>query len=69
MKFVNCQGCAERREWLSERAKESYNSIQRAINALTGGRTKQPDPETEQPTDRKSKRVDSNDKDSGADQH
>ena len=69
MKFVNCQGCEQRRKWLHDRAKQSISSIQRAIEALSSVGTKQPDPKTKQPTDRKSKRTDQSDKAVSADQH
>lgn len=45
MKFIDCQGCEKRRQWLNERAKESISSIQRAIAALSGASAKQPDDE------------------------
>lgn len=35
MKFVNCQGCEQRRKWLHDRAKQSISSIPRAIEALS----------------------------------
>lgn len=69
MKFVNCQGCEQRRKWLHDRAKQSISSIQRAIEALSSVGTKQPDPEAKQPTDRKPKRTDQSDKAVSADQH
>lgn len=47
MKFIDCQGCDKRREWLSERAKESISSIQRAIAALSSASAKQPDDEAD----------------------
>lgn len=47
MKFIDCQGCDKRREWLSERAKESISSIQRAIAALSGASAKQSDVEAD----------------------
>lgn len=33
MKFVNCQACEQRRQWLYEQAKQSISFIQRAIAA------------------------------------
>lgn len=47
MKFIDCQGCEKRRQWLNERAKESISSIQRAIAALSGASAKQPDDEAD----------------------
>ncbi|WP_162540200.1 hypothetical protein [Acinetobacter haemolyticus] len=35
MKFVNCQGYEQRREWLHDLAKQSFSSIQRAIEVLS----------------------------------
>lgn len=51
MKFIDCQGCEKRRQWLNERAKESISSIQRAIAALSGTSTKQPDDEADAATE------------------
>ncbi|RLZ06848.1 hypothetical protein EAH57_15065 [Acinetobacter sp. 2JN-4] len=60
MKFVNCQGCEQRREWLHEQARKSSESIKRAINALTGAGTKQSDPEPTPTVAAKPKRSDRN---------